>query len=182
MIKIESKRTFLRDYARDGSDLESILRFTGDPEVATHSSWGPLTRDETMDYMNKALMAIDAQPRVNFALALVLKSTNELIGNVSLNIRNPQTREAEIGYTLRRDQWHQGYASEAARAVIHFGFTELGLHRIFATTSPHNVPSQRVLEKIGLKREGYLRKNVLQRGSWRDSVLYAVLEDDWPRV
>src|SRR6478735_2726574 len=79
MINIESNRIFLRDYAMDGSDLENILRFTGDAEVATHSSWGPLTRDETLEYLNNSLLAIDTQPRMSFALALVLKSSGDLI-------------------------------------------------------------------------------------------------------
>jgi RimJ/RimL family protein N-acetyltransferase len=182
MVNIVSLRTLLRDYATDGSDLESVLRFTGDPVVATHSSWGPLGRAETIDFLNNALAAIDMRPRTNFGLALVLRSTDELIGHVSLNIRDVRTREAEIGYTLRQDRWNKGYASEAVRAIIRFGFMELALHRIIATTSPQNLPSQRVLEKTGFKREGQLRKNVLQRGVWRDSLLYAILEEDWRSV
>jgi RimJ/RimL family protein N-acetyltransferase len=178
-IKIEAQRILLREYKSDASDLESTLKFVGDPEVAKNSSWGPLNRDEAVDWLKGAIAAKDILPRLSFGLALVVKSTDELIGHISLNIRNLVNKEAELGYTIRRDHWHQGFATEAARAVLGFSFTELGLHRIIANTSPHNIASQKVLEKLGFTREGYLRKNVLQRSQWRDSCLYAFLEDDW---
>lgn len=180
MLTIDTARAVLRDYENTASELESLCRFLGDPDVATHSSWGPLTRGETADFLAGAELASRAQPRRNYALALRLKTDGDLIGNITLNIRNPQTREAEVGYTLRRDHWGQGYASEAAKAIVLFGFATLGLHRIYATTSPLNVASQRVLERLGFTYEGHLRKNVLQRGQWRDSFLYAVVAGDNP--
>lgn len=182
IIKIEDNRILLREYKSDASDLESALKFIGDPEVAAHSSWGPLNREESVDWLNGAIAAQDIHPRLSYGLALVVKSTDELIGNMSLNIRNSANKEAELGYTIRRDHWHQGFATEAARALLGFGFTVLGLHRIFATTSPNNIASQKVLEKLHFTREGYLRKHVLQRGHWRDSCLYALLEDDWKSI
>jgi [ribosomal protein S5]-alanine N-acetyltransferase len=182
MTPIETPRLLLREYKDDLSDLESILTFTGDPEVARHSSWGPLSRPEALAFLKEAVSNIQTQPRMGYALALVLRSTHELIGNLSLNIRNLKLREAELGYTLGVTHWNQGYASEAARALITFGFHQLGLHRIIATTSPGNIASQKVLERIGFTREGYLKQNVLQRGSWRDSLLYALVEDDFARL
>lgn len=173
---LETERLWIRDYAEDGSDLPDILRFTTDPLVATHSSWGPLTKEETLDYLAKSLGFAEVNPRLHYALAVVSKSQNEVIGNVSLHMRSLLNKEAEIGYTLSRDYWGQGYASEAVKALIDYAFAELKIHRIYATTSPENFASQKVLEKLRFEREGYLRKNVLQRGLWRDSILYARLE------
>ncbi|HYX38414.1 MAG TPA: GNAT family N-acetyltransferase, partial [Oligoflexus sp.] len=172
MTSIESTRLLLRDYRDDLSELESILKFVSDPEVARHSSWGPLSRAEALAFLKEVVSAVHAQPRMNYSLALLIRSTDELIGNMSLNIRNLKHREAELGYTVAMAHWNKGYASEAARALIAFGFKQLGLHRIIATTSPGNIASQKVLERIGFTREGYLKQNVLQRGSWRDSLLY----------
>ena len=86
------------------------------------------------------------------------------------------------GYCLNRDYWGHGYATEAAQAVISFGFEQLGLHRIFAICDPCNVASWRVLARAGMRREGHLLEDRWQKGQWRDSYLYAILEREWERV
>ncbi len=78
-----------------------------------------------------------------------------------------------------RGFWEKGYATEASRALMDFGFAELGLHRIFATCDPANTASAHVLEKLGMKREGRLREHKWSKGKWRDSFLYAMLEQEW---
>ncbi len=173
-LTIEGPRILLRDYRSDASDLNSVLAFVTDPEVATHSSWGPLKQQEAADWLQTVIAAQTSQPRIAFQLALIIKSTDDLIGNVSLHVRNAATKEAELGYTLRRDVWQKGYATEAARVIVDYGFRELGLRRIFATTSPLNISSQNVLKKVGFVKEAFLEKNVLQRGQWRDSFLYGL--------
>jgi RimJ/RimL family protein N-acetyltransferase len=69
--------------------------------------------------------------------------------------------------------------TEAARAVLRFGFTELKLHRIFATCRPANIGSARVLEKLGMQREGHFRQHRWMKGAWHDSYLYAILDHEW---
>ena len=81
-------------------------------------------------------------------------------------------------YVLNRKFWNKGYMMEVVKRVIHFGFSELGLHRIYATLAPENVASARVLEKAGMRREGHLREHRYIKGEWRDSLLYAILESD----
>ena len=76
---------------------------------------------------------------------------------------------------ISRDRAGSGYATEAAAAVLRFGFDTLGLHRIWATCRPENLGSSRVLEKIGMQREGHLRDHVMVRGAWQDSLLYAAI-------
>jgi len=80
---------------------------------------------------------------------------------------------------LARQSWQCGYATEAARCVLAFGFGVLGMHRIYATADVRNVASQHVLEKVGMRREGTLRKNQWIHNEWRDTALYAVLEEEW---
>jgi len=88
-------------------------------------------------------------------------------------------READIGYELSPRQWSRGYATEVARAVVRFGFTELGLHRVWLTCIVDNVGSARVLEKLGMRLEGRLRDKEYFGGRWWDTLLYAILEDEW---
>jgi RimJ/RimL family protein N-acetyltransferase len=101
-----------------------------------------------------------------------------LIGTVRLSITSNEHRIAEIGYGINSDFQGLGYMTEAVQAALNFGFGELGLHRIWATTDVENVASCRVLEKVGMVQEGLLRQDKLVRGQWRDSFLYAVLEGE----
>ena len=173
-MNLETERLLLRDYLEDLSDLESVLLFTTDSLVATHSSWGPLTEEETREWLGKTLSYVGEVPRTHYELAIVDRETGEVIGNASLLQRSAEVSEASIGYTLRRDQWGKGFATEVARALVSFGFDDLGLRKLVATTSPANLASQRVLEKAGFRKEAFLEKNVLQRGVWRDSVLFSI--------
>ena len=116
-----------------------------------------------------------AIPRTGYTLALT-ESAGRPFGSVGLYRDGPH--HAELGFAVSRDRWGQGYATEAARAVLDFGFADLGLRRIYATCRRENVGSSRVLEKIGMSREGRLRDHVLIRGDWRDSLLYAAVTPD----
>ncbi len=81
-----------------------------------------------------------------------------------------------MGYGVNRTVWGRGYTTEAAKAMIHFGFQKLGLRRITSTCDVKNKASARVMEKAGMKREGLFRKNVFQKGKWRDTFFYAILK------
>jgi RimJ/RimL family protein N-acetyltransferase len=119
------------------------------------------------------------QPRRDSTLAIVLKDKGKVIGSCGIQVSNPENREGWIGYCLNRSYWGKGYATETARGLIKFGFEQLGLHRLFATCNPANSASAHVLEKSGMKREGHLREHKWSKGKWRDSYLYAILEQDW---
>ena len=67
-------------------------------------------------------------------------------------------------------------------AIVEFGFSKLGLHRIFGTCDPANTASVRLLEKVGMQREGHLREHKWGKGKWRDSFLYAILEQELGRL
>jgi RimJ/RimL family protein N-acetyltransferase len=75
--------------------------------------------------------------------------------------------------------WGAGYATEAARATLRFGFTELHLHRIFGVCQAANGASARILAKLGIRQEAYLRESEWTKGQWRDIVLYALLDHEW---
>ena len=85
----------------------------------------------------------------------------------------------DIGYEFSPDYWRQGYATEAASEIIRFGFEELELHRIWSWCIAENNGSWRVMEKLGMQREGLLRENEYFKGRWWDTLMYAILEDEW---
>ncbi|WP_246320285.1 GNAT family N-acetyltransferase [Paenibacillus qinlingensis] len=102
----------------------------------------------------------------------VVKDTNVLIEACNLG------SQGELGYSINRDYWGFGFATEATKAMINLGFKDLKLHRIYATCRPNNVGSYRVLEKIGMRREGHLRVDRFFKGKWHDSFLYAILRSE----
>jgi len=102
-----------------------------------------------------------------------------VIGDASIGIESVRNKRAEIGFTLRRDNWGRGLATEASLLLLAFGFDQLGMHRIAATSHPDNVASHRVLEKIGMAPEGRIRDHLFFNGAWQDSLTFAILEPEW---
>jgi [ribosomal protein S5]-alanine N-acetyltransferase len=84
-------------------------------------------------------------------------------------------RRGEVGYVLAREAWGLGYATEATRRLLAFGFNELGLHEISATCDPGNRASVAVLMKNGMHQERVLREHVYAQGQWRDRLLLSVI-------
>lgn len=117
-------------------------------------------------------------PRDEVHLAAELHTARKVIGTIRLKVQNEQTRAADLGFVFHRQYWNQGYATEAISAVLRVAFTTLGLHRVWATCDTRNVGSRRVMEKVGMRREAEFRQDAFQKGQWRDSYLYAILEDD----
>ncbi|HEY4243960.1 MAG TPA: GNAT family protein [Kofleriaceae bacterium] len=113
-------------------------------------------------------------------LALTKRGSEQLLGTVSLR-RYARDRRAELGYWLAARAWGNGYATEAARALIDFGFRELELARIYAHVLDGNDASMRVLEKLGMLREGVRRQHVRKGTRLCDVVLYGLLRDEWTR-
>ena len=111
---------------------------------------------------------------------MILAAEARLIGWCGLGISDDEPREAIVWYTLHPDAWNRGYTTEAARALVDFGFRTLGLHRVGADCDPANVASWRVLEKLGMRREGHLREKFWIKGEWVDSLIFAILDHEWP--
>jgi len=117
--------------------------------------------------------------------AATLKENNKLIGHVSLFPERPEVFKTwQIGYIFNPAYHNKGYATEASLAVIKYVFYNMGAHRVVAYCSPDNIPSWKVLEKCGMKREGLLRKDFILnedkngRPIWLDSYVYGILAED----
>lgn len=114
-----------------------------------------------------------------FTLAIAERTAEDLaLGTISLR-RYARDRRAELGYWLAASAWGRGFATEAAAAVIDFGFRELGLARIYAEVVTGNVGSIRVLEKLGMRREGVKRQHLRKGNRMHDVAFYGLLRDEW---
>ncbi|MGE7435928.1 GNAT family N-acetyltransferase [Kitasatospora sp. NPDC001175] len=124
----------------------------------------------------------EAEPRTVYRLAVTVLAADEPeyatpIGTAVLDLGDH--RSATLGYALRRDAWGNGYATEITALLCEFGFRTLGLHRLAARVDPENTASVRVLTKAGFQREGRIRHDLWLRGTWYDSLLFSLLEDEW---
>ncbi len=174
-VKIEGERICLREFAEN--DVDGMLRIYGDPIATRQLSFEPRSREEVERFIAKAMAQAKEEPRVEYALAVVLKETDELIGSARLALG--EHRSGQVGGALRTDQWGKGLAVEGAHLLFDLGFRQLGLHRIWAARAPDNTASERLLRKIGMQEEGRIRDHVFVRGAWRDSITHSILEHEW---
>jgi [ribosomal protein S5]-alanine N-acetyltransferase len=172
---LHTPRLMIRDFVYE--DWKAVHRYASNKEVAKFMVWGPNSEEQSRAFIGRALSMQKQAPRVNYELGLALTENGMLIGGCGIHIENADN--AEIGYCLHPEYWGMGYASEAARAILEFGFTELGVHRIFATCHPDNSNSYNVMKRIGMKQEGHLREHIRYKGKWRDSLLFSILVSEW---
>ena len=169
---LETARLQLRPY-RD-ADIPDLLPLIGTREVAatTLRIAYPYTEQDA-----RAFLALAQEPD-KIWLAITLRSDRRQIGGIGLRVE-PQHQHAELGYWLGVSYWGQGYATEAAREMLRFGFENLGMHRIFASHFKHNPTSGRILKKLGMRYEGCQREHLRKWDQFVDSELYGILRREW---
>ena len=175
-VKLETKRLLLRPLALD--DSPRVARLAGAREIAatTLSIPHPYSEADARTWIEKHKG--QESPPKEIVFAITTRPDGELIGTIGFGGIDHEHCQAEMGFWIGMDWWGKGYATEAAQAVVRFGFEELKLNRIYAHYMVKNPASGRVLEKIGMKREGLLRQRVRKWGVFEDVVLLAMLKDD----
>lgn len=172
---LETRRLRLR--ALSMRDERDMFRYASDPEVSRHVLWeAHETPRQTRSTLRAALKQYRTGAPASFAIER--RSDRRMIGTIGFMWVSCEHRSAEVGYSLARDCWNQGYATEALAAVLRFGFDTLGLNRIEAQHELTNPASGRVMEKCGMTCEGILRQRVFNKGRFSDVKLYAILRDD----
>lgn len=173
---LTTKRLLLRDFVP--SDVDAAHAFASDPEVTRYTDWGPNDVETTRAFVRASVAQTRERDRGEFNLAAVRRASGAVIGVVAVGVTSQRHHRGELGFVFHRDHWSQGYATEAAGLLLRFGFDHLALRRMEATCHPDNIGSARVLEKIGMRLEGRLRSHKLVGRQWRDSLLYAAVDDD----
>jgi RimJ/RimL family protein N-acetyltransferase len=174
---LETERLLLRDFRME--DEAAIYEYASDPEVVRFADWGPSDISTVRANLRRRLEDQGNWPRDNIELAVELRSDSCLIGIMRITIVDDANKTADFGYTFNRRYWNNGYATEGTRALLNLAFSRLNLHRVWAACDVRNYASFRVMEKLGMRREGSFKQDVMQKGQWRDSYLYAVLEEEW---
>jgi len=171
---LDTARLKMRPYTE--ADIPELLPLIGTREVAatTLRIAHPYTEQDARDFL--AL----AQEPGKIWLAITLRSDGDgrQIGGIGLRV-DGQHQHAELGYWLGVPYWGQGYATEAAREMLRYGFEELALHRIFASHFKHNPASGKILRKLGMRHEGCQREHLRKWDQFVDSELYGILRQEW---
>ena len=176
-MEILTERLLLRELTE--ADAPACNAYERDPEVVRYTSHGERTLDESLARLRQNVAAAVAVPRVIYDFALVVREEGRLVGRVGFQVGRPSEHQAEIWWVLDRSRWGRGYAAEGARALLGLAFGELGLHRVIADLDPRNLASERVAEKLGMRREAELVENIWTKGEWAGTLIYAMLEREW---
>lgn len=173
-MRLTSDRLILREFAR--GDEVHVHRYASDAEVVRFTDWGPNSADDTAARI-KAYVASQHEDESDMSWAITRRDDDRVIGSAAVWVESKAHARAEFGYVLARHVWGQGYATEVAVLLREYAFGHLRMHRLVATCHPDNAPSIRVLEKAGLTCEGRLRDHLRVRGAWRDSLVYAAINE-----
>lgn len=176
-MQIRTERLLLREFR--STDAPALLAYQQDPRYLRFYPWEERTEADVKAWLDMFLDWQGEQPRQRFQLAIELAGGGGLLGNCGVRIRDPEVPEGDLGYELAPSVWGHGYATEAARALLQFAFTELRLHRVWAHIVSENTASAHVLEKLGMAQEGHLRENQYFKRRYWDTLIYAMLEDEW---
>ncbi len=173
---LRTERLLLRPYT--AADAPAVQRIVSDRELAstTLSIPHPYPENGAVEWLK--LVEPKWADGSGAVFAIALATGGELIGSIDLRIK-PEHRHAEMGYIIARAQWGHGYVTEAAAAMLRFGFETLNLNRIFAHHMTINPASGAVMRRIGMRYEGTMRRHIIKWGEVRDIAFYGITRDEY---
>lgn len=174
--RLESPRLVLRAATLD--DVDAIARLAGRKEIAdtTATIPHPYTKEHARHFVENQGALLTSGKAMVFVVER--KADRQLVGNTGIKDLDPVNNQAEMGFWIGVEHWRQGYATEAAGTLLNYAFDGLGLNRVAAHFMVRNPASGRVLEKIGMRREGLLRERIKKWGVFEDVVTMAILRSD----
>ncbi len=174
--QLNTERLILRPF--ELSDAKDVQRLAGEKAVAETTLNVPHPYEDGMaeEWISTHQSKFESGELCNFAITMA--ETGELMGAIGLIISS-RHNHAELGYWVGVPFWNQGFCTEAAKAVLEFGFSELELNRIYAHFLSRNPASGRVMKKLGMTHEGMLRKHINVSDRYEDLKLYGFLADEW---
>ena len=173
--KIETDRLVLRPFNLD--DAQEVQRLAGNRAVADTTLNIPFPYEDGMAEAWIGTHADNFENSKGVTYAVTLRDSGQLVG--AIGITNKEHDRGEMGYWISQPYWNQGYATEAAQAIIAYGFGELSLNKISAAHLVRNPASGRVMEKAGMNYEGCSPQHVKKWGQSEDMAFYGILADDF---
>ena len=175
---LETPRLVLRSFRDD--DLPVFVAYRSDPEVARFQAWdAPFPEERAREFLKDMRHIIPGLPGEWYQVAIERKEDGALLGDCAFSVLAEDNHQAEIGFTLARQYQGKGYATEAVGRLLEYLFDDLGLHRVRAVCDVENQPSARLMERLGMRREGCMLEAYRTRGGWRSEYHYAILNREW---
>ncbi|WP_329586445.1 GNAT family N-acetyltransferase [Kitasatospora sp. NBC_01250] len=162
----------------DAADAPALAAYRSDPEIARYQGWSAPVDPATAAELVRTFAEGDPDRAGWFQYAVELRATGELVGDLGVCLAE-NLRQAELGVTFAAGHQGHGYATEAVRAVLSDLFERRGLHRVSAECDARNLGSARLLERVGLRREGLRPGHTWIKGEWTDDLLFGLLGEDW---
>lgn len=175
---LETERLILRPF--ELSDAADVQRYAGDYEVAKMTTNIPHPYEDGMAEEWIGTHEKKFVENSELTLAITHKQENYLIGAIGLVHIEKEHQHAEMGYWIGKPFWGKGYCTEAARAMLDYSFNSVNLNRVYANHMVHNPASGKVMQKIGMKYEGRLRKHFNKWGEYVDIDIYGILREEFP--
>ena len=161
----------------DPRDLEAFVAMRDNPDVARFQSWSGFSLDDGRKFLGWIRLR-NPGDQGWFQFALEHRDSGAFIGDCGLHIMEHDRRLAQLGFTIARPHWNQGYASEVVTSLVNYAFAGFELHRITASVDPRNTASCRVLEKTGFRKEAHFLRSEWFKGGWADDAIYARLRPE----
>jgi [ribosomal protein S5]-alanine N-acetyltransferase len=172
---LETERLILRRL--ELRDAPQVQKYAGSPEVedTTLNIPHPYPNGAAEEFIQRTWE--NAAKGESYTFAITRKGVDELMGVIGMHLETKHDK-AEIGYWLGKPHWGQGIMTEAVKAILRFGFKQVGLNRIYAAHFTRNPASGRVMQKAGMRYEGILRQGLRKGEGYEDEALYAILASD----
>jgi len=174
---IETDRLVLRPFAPE--DFPAYAAYHVRTDVYRYLYASPPDRETLQRQYTAVIRPVFAKEGDVFKLAVVTKDGGQVVGEVLLKFANENALQGEVGYIFDPSYAGKGFATEATKAIIDYGFRHLGLHRIFARLDTANTGSIGVVERLKLRREAHFLQNDRFSGIWGDEFVYAILSHEW---
>lgn len=176
-LPIFTDRLVLRNLTHN--DIQDILEIISHPSVARVTSNIKANESGVKKYIDTQNSYQSFEMDKYYDLAIERIEDGKVVGLLGLMVE--EYKQGMIGWGLGVNYRGNGYATEGAKALISYGFSELNLHRIYAKTSSFNTASWQVMERVGMRKEAHLREAEQRGGEWVDVLIYASLADEWFR-
>lgn len=176
---LETERLILRKFKE--ADAETFYKYRTMPQVALYQGegWVNYSFEQAVEFVKGQK---DFEPGIAdtwFQIVIELKAAGKMIGDCAIHTLAQDTNQVEIGFTLNPVYQNKGFAAEAVEGLIGYIFDVLDMHRVTAITDVRNENSIKLIEKLGLRREGHFIKNAWNKGEYTDEYLFAMLKDEW---
>lgn len=178
VFPVRTERLVLRAFADD--DLGALHDLHRRPEVTQYLLWDTRTRGEAREMLKRRVDQTDlVKEGDNLAVAVVVRESGALIGDFNLELVDAGLGRAEIGFVLNPTHAGRGYATEAGGALLSLAFEHFGFHRVIGVCNGRNTASMHLMERLGMRREGFFVQSDVLKGKRVDVASYAILRQEW---